>query len=61
MTAVEEQQMVEFVALVDRMRAAQKRYFLSRDRNALVESKQFEKAVDRMIVGFRDREGEANG
>ncbi len=37
------------VGLVRKMREAQKRYFQSRDRNALVESKSLEKQVDEQL------------
>jgi hypothetical protein len=45
--------LTEFIALVAKMRAAQKRYFDTRDRDALIDSKQLEKQVDRLLADFK--------
>jgi hypothetical protein len=43
----------EFIALVEKMRSAQRQFFTQRDREALIESKQLEKQVDRMLQDFK--------
>ena len=44
--------MQEFIRLVCAMRAAQKVYFRSRDKDALQKSKQLEKDVDAQLAKF---------
>ena len=44
--------MRDFIRLVCAMRAAQKVYFRSRDKDALQKSKQLEKAVDAQLAKF---------
>lgn len=44
----------QFAALVERMRAAQKEYFKTRDKGALQESKALEKKVDAAIKAMKN-------
>lgn len=47
----------EFIALVDRMRNAQRRYFRTRDRADLEESKRLECEVDAECKAAADAQG----
>lgn len=47
---------LDFYNLVRRMRDAQKRYFRDRRHSDLEESKQLEKAVDKIIKGYFDKQ-----
>ncbi len=50
-------EMKMLVALVRQMRAAQKAYFASRSREALIESKNAERQVDQMLDALQHRDG----
>lgn len=47
--------MRDFIRLVSAMRAAQKVYFRSRDKDALQKSKQLEKDVDAQLAKFDNK------
>lgn len=47
--------MKEFIELVRRMRDAQKRYFQTRDKAVLAESKRLEGQVDKRIVELQNQ------
>ncbi len=54
-------QTIQFVDLVARMRTAQKEYFRTRSKEALVESKRLERSVDMYInAKLQDPDGKAN-
>ena len=54
-TKPKEDELVTFVALVRSMRDSQKRYFKTRDYNAMLDSKRFEGMVDKWISEFDKR------
>lgn len=53
-----ERDLTVFIELVGRMRTAQKEYFSTRSRSALIKSKELERKVDLMLLDFAGKQSQ---